>query len=116
MRSLFQGNRITLGTTSELQQSDRAITGTWRVTTSGNDIQGEVRGTLAGFDNDTTFSGHVTWDSETATGVGRCRGQAMFTGRIVAESTMQWTSPDGWDFGGTCSEPPRDVSWSLVRP
>src|SRR5688572_4760848 len=52
----FQGGRIRLDTRTELQQSDRVVTGTWAVTTPDNDIRGEIRGTLAGLDRDTTFS------------------------------------------------------------
>lgn len=109
----FRGNRGFLTTPVELQQADRAVTGTWTVTTPGNDIRGEIGGTLTGEGAQTRFSGTVTWNSETVSGTGRCRGVATFTGAAFPP-VLEWTSP-GWDFGTTCTDAPTDAVWRFVR-
>lgn len=113
MEFQFQGARRQLGINVFTQQADRTVTGTWTVTTAGNDTNGEVRGTLDGVGAETRFRGTVTWSSETATGTGRCLGTATFSGAAVPP-VLTWTSP-GWNFGATCSDPPQDVAWSIVR-
>lgn len=114
MRFLFLGDRVGVDTKAELQQADRAVTGTWLITSPGNDARGEIRGVLEGTGLETVFRGTVTWISDTATGTGRCVGTATFSGAANA-SGLRWTSPPGWDFGTTCSSPPQEVTWTLTR-
>lgn len=114
MNFRFMEAQRAVQTRVDLQQADRRVTGSWRVTTAASDIRGEIAGTLDGFDAETRFRGTVTWNSETASGTGRCLGTATFTGS-ASPPAVRWESAGGWDFGATCSDPPRDVVWMLVR-
>lgn len=114
MQFLFQGVRGGVVTRAILQQTGRSVTGTWLVTTAGNDIRGDIRGMLDGAEASTVFVGTVTWNSAPATGTDRCVGTATFRGTAVPP-VLTWESATGWDFGLTCSSPPQEVKWVLVR-
>jgi hypothetical protein len=106
----FQGNRFSVATRAELRQADRDVTGTWNVTSAGNDIHGEASGSLTGLGVDTRFSGTVTWNSETGTGTGRCFGRATFAGPSAAPS-LRWESA-AFQFDN-CSDPPTNLIWTM---
>lgn len=98
----------------DIQQQDRLIAGTWVATSPGNEgTRGDIRGTLAGVDRDTTFTGTVTWEGEPSTMTGRCRGVASFSGS--ASPGLEWQST-GWDYGETCRNSLSQVTWSLTLP
>jgi hypothetical protein len=109
----FQGRRFFLDTRVELQQADRAVTGTWMVTTPDNDTRGEITGTLDDIGADTTFTGSVTWDTVPAFGAGRCRGQSGYRGSATS-SALRWESARV-NWGGTCSDEPQELTWTMRR-
>jgi hypothetical protein len=105
----FQGNRFSVATRAELRQADRDVTGIWNVTSAGNDIRGEIAGSLTGLGVDTRFSGTVTWNSDAEGSPGRCLGRAQFGG-LVAPS-IRWESA-AFQFDN-CSDPPTNLIWTM---
>ena len=96
-----------------LQQTDRTVTGDWIVTApEGNNVRGDIAGTLTGVGVDTTFAGTVTWKTEVGTGTGACTGRSSFSGPS-APPQLEWSAPGDVHFTN-CSDPGiRDVTWRL---
>lgn len=103
----FNGQRFAVSTRTELIQHDRTITGAWFVRSVGNDINGEVMGTLDGIGVETYFSGTVTWDSSSEDSV-RCVGRGRFSGMTAV---LRWES-DRFEFDN-CSGAPTGLVWTM---
>ena len=109
-----QGREATHAIRVSLQQADRALTGTWTVTSPGANIRGEVRGTLSDVGDQTAFSGSISWSGDTASGTGSCLANAAAVSGASAPPILNWVS-SGWTFTTPCAEPPREVTWRLGR-
>lgn len=109
---ISDNSRGALTITMALSQDGRNVTGAW---TAGppNDIRGEVRGTLTGPTLTNDFAGTLTWEGETGTGTGRCRGTMNVTG-TAEPSALRWMTATV-EFGGTCQNDARDLVFALQR-
>lgn len=96
-----------------VQDSEARVTGTWRVTSTGNDIHGDVAGTLTGIGVDTRITGTMTYNGETADRVGRCLGRSTIDGPASPPS-MRWTSATGFTFD-TCTGTFSDLVLTWTR-
>jgi hypothetical protein len=81
-----------------LEQNDRSVRGTWRVTggqTPGtNPWRGDINGTLTLAENGVTrFSGTATIVAEISSGTGACHGSVVMEGASSAQS-MRWEGPN----------------------
>lgn len=108
----YDGEPRQYTTTIQLQQQGRTLTGTWQGTRVMG-LTGDIRGTLTGEGETTTFDGAITWISDTSTGTGRCLGTATFHGTAVPPA-MTWMAPK-WDWGATCFNGSGPVSWTVIR-
>jgi hypothetical protein len=91
----FSGQRTFSFMTMALTQNDRLIRGTWRLTSPGWDIHGDVEGTILGDGTSQRFTGSVSLIGETSTGTGRCTGTAAVNSEgALTASSMRWLGPN----------------------
>jgi hypothetical protein len=90
-----------------LTQTDSSVTGTWTSATF------DWNGTFNGSVTKTTFSGTATLSGPTESGVGRCTGNATFSGPVsMGTPTLVLTSAG---FTSACGNPPSGLTWNLQR-
>ena len=88
-------------------QTDASVTGTWTSATF------DWNGTFNGAVTKTNFSGTATLSGPTESGVGRCTGNATFTGAAsTGAPTLVLTSAG---FTSSCGNAPSGLTWNLQR-
>ena len=112
-----EGVHASTGVTVSLDQNDRAVTGALAFTSPAYHAwSGTINGTLAGTVPDTQFVGTIELRAPASSGLGACRGTAVFAGRSVA-TALRWdtsrvtVAPDG---GGAAASACRGVLSSVV--
>lgn len=101
-----------LQTRLELAQTNRTVQGTWIVTApAGNDIRGEISGTLTDDTVVATFSGTATWNSPQTGTSARCVGRALLVGSAIP-SRLRWSTP-GFTFDNCGDAGMTDLVWTL---
>lgn len=96
----------------ELQQSDRAVTGTWRILNASLETVGTVDGTIAGNGSTATMGARITWDASSDQGATRCTGFSLAEGPAAASAiTLRAATIQG----SNCEGLPRDIAWILTR-
>lgn len=91
---LFDGTRAESDISLTLTQADRELTGSWRLTSPGWDIRGDVTGTIDGGGDTARFTGSTTVVAQSASGGGRCAGVAeMNSEGALSARSMRWVGP-----------------------
>lgn len=114
LRMTFKGTRFPVSTMTTLQQTERVVTGTWQITSPGNDTTGSISLQIEGFGKETTFSGTATWNTASADPNTRCIGQSSYTGFSANGSVMNLDSPIV-EWGATCGDAPVQLAWEMVK-
>jgi hypothetical protein len=100
-------SRGTVETRFNLSQSGAVVSGTWLITTAGNDTRGDVNGTFDG----SAFAGSLTIDAVTGTGL-HCLGVAGVTGPLNGRVLTLTSAGESLS---NCTNPLLNITWTLTR-
>lgn len=102
----------------EMQQAERAVSGTWRITTPGaTETRGDMTGTINGTGSAAILTATVTWDAASSQSGVRCRGTSDASGpassmgfTLSARSVDNLTATNGQRCEGSI----RDITWNAT--
>jgi len=91
----FSGQRTFSNISVTLTQTDRIIRGTWRLTSPGWDINGNVDLTILGDGASARLTGTGTLVGETSTGTGRCTGSfGLNSEGTISSNSLRLVGPN----------------------